>query len=97
MCNEGWTIKGKDSANADVNANIGKGKTVTYNNGNYSKAVVTKDDSGNATVTVDVTTGTLTTGTDGKITSADGPGNHRGCGVCCQRCFLDHSGWQSYG
>ena len=70
--NAGWTIKGKDSANADVNANIGKGKTVTYNNGSYTKAVVTKDDSGNATVTVGVTTGTLTTGTDGKITSADG-------------------------
>ena len=70
--NAGWTIKGKDSANVDVNANIGKGKTVTYNNGSYTKAVVTKDDSGNAAVTVDVTTGTLTTGTDGKITSADG-------------------------
>lgn len=68
----GWTIKGKDSTNADVNANIGKGKSVTYSNGNYTKAVVTKDDSGNATVTVDVTTGTLTTGTDGKIISADG-------------------------
>lgn len=68
----GWTIKGKDSTNADVNANIGKGKSVTYSNGNYTKAVVTKDDSGNATVTVDVTTGILTTGTDGKITSADG-------------------------
>lgn len=70
--NAGWTIKGKDTANADVNANIGKGKTVTYSNGNYTKAVVTKDDSGNAAVTVDVTTGTLTTGTDGKITSSDG-------------------------
>ncbi|WP_278961564.1 ESPR-type extended signal peptide-containing protein [Mitsuokella multacida] len=70
--NAGWTIKGKDTANADVSANIGKGKTVTYNNGSYTKAVVTKDDSGNAAVTVDVTTGTLTTGTDGKITSADG-------------------------
>lgn len=70
--NAGWTIKGKDTANADVNANIGKGKSVTYNNGNYTKSVVTKDDSGNAAVTVDVTTGTLTTGTDGKITSADG-------------------------
>lgn len=68
----GWTIKGKDSANVDVNANIGKGKSVTYSNGNYTKAVVTKDDSGNAAVTVDVTTGTLTTGTDGKINSADG-------------------------
>lgn len=71
--NAGWTIKGKDTANADVSANIGKGKTVTYDNGNYTKSVVTKDDStGNAAVTVDVTTGTLTTGTDGKITSADG-------------------------
>ncbi|WP_302801305.1 ESPR-type extended signal peptide-containing protein, partial [Mitsuokella multacida] len=70
--NAGWTIKGKDSVNADVSANIGKGKTVTYNNGSYTKAVVTKDDSGNAAVTVDVTTGTLTTGTDGKITSSDG-------------------------
>lgn len=70
--NAGWTIKGKDSVNADVSANIGKGKSVTYNNGNYTKSVVTKDDSGNAAVTVDVTTGTLTTGTDGKITSADG-------------------------
>lgn len=70
--NAGWTIKGKDSTNADVNANIGKGKSVTYSNGNYTKAVITKDDRGNAAVTVDVTTGTLTTGTDGKITSADG-------------------------
>lgn len=70
--NAGWTIKGKDTANADVSANIGKGKSVTYSNGNYTKAVITKDDSGNAAVTVDVTTGTLTTGTDGKITSADG-------------------------
>lgn len=70
--NAGWTIKGKDTANADVSANIGKGKSVTYNNGNYTKSVVTKDGSGNATVKVDVTTGTLTTGTDGKITSSDG-------------------------
>lgn len=70
--NAGWTIKGKDTANADVSANIGKGKSVTYSNGNYTKAVITKDNSGNAAVTVDVTTGTLTTGTDGKITSADG-------------------------
>lgn len=68
----GWTIKGKDSTNADVNANIGKEKSVTYNNGSYTKSVVTKDGSGNATVKVDVTTGTLTAGTDGKITSSDG-------------------------
>lgn len=71
--NAGWTIKGKDTANADVSANIGKGKTVTYDNGNYTKSVVAKDDStGNATVKVDVTTGTLTSGTDGRIISADG-------------------------
>lgn len=68
----GWTIKGKDSTNADVTANIGKGKSVTYNNGSYTKSVVTKDGSGNATVKVDVTTGTLTAGTDGKITSSYG-------------------------
>lgn len=65
--NAGWTIKGKDPANADVNANIGKGKTVTYDNGNYTKSVVTKDDStGNATVKVDVTTGTFCSGTGDK-------------------------------
>lgn len=61
--NAGWTIKGKDTANADVSANIGKGKTVTYDNGNYTKSVVTKDDStGNAAVKVDVTTGTFGSG-----------------------------------
>lgn len=65
--NAGWTIKGKDPANADVNANIGKGKTVTYDNGNYIKSVVTKDDStSNATVKVDVTTGTFGSGTGDK-------------------------------
>lgn len=65
--NAGWTIKGKDPANADVSANIGKGKTVTYDNGNYTKSVVTKDDStGNATVKVDVTTGTFGSGTGDK-------------------------------
>lgn len=69
--NTGWTIKGKDSANADVSANIGKGKTVTYDNGNYTKSVVAKDTTG-ASVKVDVTTGTLTAGEDGKITSTDG-------------------------
>ena len=65
--NAGWTIKGKDTANADVSANIGKGKIVTYDNGNYTKSVVTKDDStGNATVKVDVTTGTFGSGTGDK-------------------------------
>lgn len=70
--NTGWTIKGKDSANADVSANIGKGKSVTYDNGSYTQSVITKDSTGNATVKVNVTTGTLTTGADGKITSSDG-------------------------
>lgn len=50
-----------------MSANIGKGKTVTYDNGNYTKSVVTKDDStGNATVKVDVTTGTFGSGTGDK-------------------------------
>lgn len=70
--NAGWTIKGKDSANADVSANIGKGKSVTYGEGTYTKSVVTKDADGNATVKVDVMTGTLTAGGDGKIISTDG-------------------------
>lgn len=70
--NAGWTIKGKDTANADVSANIGKGKSVTYDNGSYTQSVITKDSTGNATVKVNVTTGTLTTGADGKITSSDG-------------------------
>lgn len=40
---------------------------VTYDNGNYTKSVVTKDDStGNATVKVDVTTGTFGSGTGDK-------------------------------
>ena len=65
--NAGWTIKGKDTANADVSANIGKGKMVTYADGTYTKSVVTKDDStGNATVKVDVTTGTFGSGTGDK-------------------------------
>ncbi len=69
----GWNLAGKNSDGTAVTAKIGAGKTVTYDNGNYTKSVVTKDDStGNATVKVDVTTGTLTSGTDGKITAADG-------------------------
>lgn len=69
----GWNLAGKNSDGTAVTAKIGAGKTVTYDNGNYTKSVVTKNDStGNATVKVDVTTGTLTSGTDGKITAADG-------------------------
>lgn len=68
----GWNLSGTNSEGTAVTAQIGAGKTVTYNNGSYTKAVVTKDDSGNAMVKVDVTTGTLTAGTDGKIISSDG-------------------------
>lgn len=55
----GWNLAGENSDGNDVTAKIGAGKTVTYENGNYTKAVVTKDDSNNATVKVDVTTGTF--------------------------------------
>lgn len=71
--NGGWNLSGNNAEGTSVTAQIGAGKTVTYDNGNYTKAVVTKDDTtGNATVKVDVTTGTLTAGEDGKITSTDG-------------------------
>lgn len=68
----GWNLSGINSEGTAVTVQIGAGKTVTYSNGSYTKSVITKDDSGNATVKVDVTTGTLTTGADGKITSSDG-------------------------
>lgn len=56
----GWKLAGKTSDGNDVTAQIGAGKTVTYTDGAYTKSVVTKDDTtGNATVKVDVTTGTL--------------------------------------
>lgn len=55
----GWNLAGKNSDGTAVTAKIGAGKTVTYDNGNYTKSVVTKDDSDNATVKVDVTTGTF--------------------------------------
>lgn len=62
----GWNLVGKNSDGTAVTAKIGAGKTVTYDNGNYTKAVVTKDDSNNATVKVDVTTGTFGSGTGDK-------------------------------
>lgn len=74
--NGGWNLVGKNSDGTAVTAKIGAGKKVTYVDGNYTKSVVTKDDStGNATdatVKVDVTTGTF--GSDaGKATAtADG-------------------------
>lgn len=68
----GWNLAGKNAEGTAVTAKIGAGKTMTYTDGSYTKSVVTKDDSDNATVKVDVTTGTLTVGADGKITSANG-------------------------
>lgn len=68
----GWNLSGKNAEGTAVTAKIGAGKTVTYTDGAYTKSVVTKDDNDNAMVKVDVTTGTLTVGADGKITSANG-------------------------
>ena len=62
----GWNLAGKNSDGTAVTAQIGAGKTVTYDNGNYTKAVVTKDDTTGATVKVDVTTGAFGSGTDDK-------------------------------
>lgn len=62
----GWNLSGNNAEGTAVTAQIGAGKTVTYGNGNYTKAVVTKDDSNNATVKVDVTTGTFGSGTGDK-------------------------------
>lgn len=62
----GWNLSGNNAEGNTVTAKIGTGKTVTYDNGNYTKAVVTKDDSNNATVKVDVTTGTFGSGTGDK-------------------------------
>lgn len=56
----GWNLSGTNSEGTAVTAQIGAGKTVTYADGTYTKSVITKDDSsGNATVKVDVTTGTF--------------------------------------
>lgn len=63
----GWNLSGNNAEGTAVTAQIGAGKTVTYGNGNYTKAVVTKDDTtGNATVNVDVTTGAFGSGTGDK-------------------------------
>ncbi|WP_298676479.1 ESPR-type extended signal peptide-containing protein [uncultured Megasphaera sp.] len=63
----GWNLSGNNAEGTSVTAQIGAGKTVTYDNGNYTKAVVTKDDTtGNATVKVDVTTGAFGSGTGDK-------------------------------
>ena len=69
----GWNLSGTNSDGTAVTAKIGAGKTVTYADGTYTKSVITKDDTtGNATVKVDVTTGTFGSGTDdnaGTVTS----------------------------
>lgn len=69
----GWNLVGKNSDGTAVTAKIGAGKTVTYADGTYTKSVITKDDTtGNATVKVDVTTGTFGSGTGdnaGTVTS----------------------------
>ena len=63
----GWNLSGNNAEGTAVTAQIGAGKTVTYGNGNYTKAVVTKDDTtGIATVNVDVTTGVFGSGTGDK-------------------------------
>lgn len=62
----GWNLSGKNSDGTAVTAKIGAGKTVTYDNGNYTKSVVTTDGINNATVKVDVTTGTFGSGTGDK-------------------------------
>lgn len=63
----GWNLSGTNSEGTAVTAKIGAGKTVTYADGTYTKSVITKDDTtGNATVKVDVTTGTFGSGTDDK-------------------------------
>lgn len=69
----GWNLSGTNSDGTALTAKIGAGKTVTYADGTYTKSVITKDDTtGNATVKVDVTTGTFGSGTDdnaGTVTS----------------------------
>lgn len=63
----GWNLAGNNAEGNAVTAKIGAGKTVTYGDGNYTKSVVTKDDTtGNATVKVDVTAGTFGSGTGDK-------------------------------
>ena len=62
----GWNLSGNNAEGTAVTAQIGVGKTVTYTDGNYTKSVVTKDDNNNATVKVDVTTGTFGSGTGDK-------------------------------
>lgn len=63
----GWNLVGKNSDGTAVTAKIGAGKTVTYTDGTYTKSVITKDDTtGDATVKVDVTTGTFGSDTGDK-------------------------------
>lgn len=64
--NSKWTLVGKDATGADVSAAISDGKQVTMGDGQYTKTVVSKGEDGNATVKVDVTTGTFGSGTGDK-------------------------------
>lgn len=69
----GWNLSGNNAEGTSVTAKIGAGKTVTYTDGTYTKSVVTKDDStGNATVKVDVTTGTFGSDAGKAVSVANG-------------------------
>lgn len=73
VSNSKWTLAGKDVSGTAVDEAISDGKKVTFGDGQYTKSVVGKDKDGNATVKVDVTTGTFGSGTGdkaGTVTSA---------------------------
>lgn len=69
----GWNLSGRNSDGTAVTAKIGAGKTVTYTDGIYTKSVVTNSD--NATVKVDVTTGTFGSGTGDKVGTVSSTAN----------------------
>lgn len=66
VSNSKWTLAGKDVSGTAVDEAISDGKKVTFGDGQYTKSVVGKDKDGNATVKVDVTTGTFSSGTGDK-------------------------------
>ena len=73
VSNSKWTLAGKDVSGTAVDEAISDGKKVTFGDGQYTKSVVGKDKDGNATVKVDITTGTFGSGTGdkaGTVTSA---------------------------
>ncbi|MFV0617476.1 ESPR-type extended signal peptide-containing protein [Megasphaera sp. WILCCON 0056] len=69
----GWNLSGNNAEGNTVTAKIGAGKTVTYTDGIYTKSVVTNSD--NATVKVDVTTGTFGSGTGDKVGTVSSTAN----------------------